>query len=128
MKLIIATLIFIGVSVVSFIFILSTYDNIQIEKQLKANKGINIREIPDGIYRGNYEYVTLEITFKNGRISTIDIIENRTSPYAKAAEGILESVIDTQMLDVDVISGATFTSEAILKAVEDSFFIALKNK
>lgn len=128
MKFIVALIIFAGLSIVSFFFIISIYNNIQADRQLKGNKGMDIRVIKDGIYRGNYEYVTLDINFQDGEIKTIEIIENRDSPYAKAAERVVENVIDSQMIDVDVISGATFTSEAILKAVEDGFIVATKNE
>jgi uncharacterized protein with FMN-binding domain len=36
------------------------------------------------------------------------------------AEGVVKSILDQQKNDVDVVSGATTTSKALLKAVENA--------
>jgi uncharacterized protein with FMN-binding domain len=38
----------------------------------------------------------------------------------KPAEVITEKVIETQSLQVDVVSGATYSSKVILKAIENA--------
>lgn len=52
------------------------------------------------------------------------MLENRDGKYAKKAEKIIDEVLREQTLDVDVITGATRTSKAILKEIER----ALKKK
>jgi uncharacterized protein with FMN-binding domain len=78
---------------------------------------------PDGVYRGSYKVgpveATVDVALSNAAISGITIIEHNCSPFGKPAEAITQRVIDRQSLDVDAISGATASSKAILKAVEE---------
>jgi len=80
----------------------------------------------DGTYRGNYVLsgspvkVTLDVTVKDNNITAIKIIKHFCSPIGKKAEKIIESVIKRQSLNVDAVSGATGSSKAILKAVENA--------
>jgi len=81
---------------------------------------------PDGTYRGIYDLsgtpvkVTLDVTVQRGTINGINIIEHFCSPIGKKAEKIIERIIEEQSLGIDAISGATASSKAILKAVEDA--------
>ncbi|MDD3095996.1 MAG: FMN-binding protein, partial [Candidatus Marinimicrobia bacterium] len=78
----------------------------------------------NGNYRGNFSYgdftCVVEEFVSNTRIETINILENRDSEYAKMAEGVAEKVLRRQGNDVDVVSAATATSKALLKAVENA--------
>ena len=80
----------------------------------------------DGIYRGTYDLsgtpvkVTLDVAVQNENITGINIIKHACSPIGKKAEKIIERIIEEQSLDIDVISGATGSSKAILKAVENA--------
>jgi uncharacterized protein with FMN-binding domain len=81
---------------------------------------------PDGLYRGNYALsgtpvkVVLDVTVQDMNITSIKIIEHSCSPIGKKAEKIIERIIERQSLNVDAISGATGSSKAILKAVENA--------
>jgi len=81
----------------------------------------------DGVYRGFYDLsgtpvkVTLDVILQNNRIINIEIIEHLRSPVGKKAENIIGQIIERQNLDIDAISGATASSKAILKAVENAF-------
>jgi len=81
---------------------------------------------PDGVYRGDYDLsgtpvkVTLDVTVQNENITAINIIKHFCSPIGKKAEKITEKIIEQQSLNVDAISGATGSSKAILKAVENA--------
>jgi uncharacterized protein with FMN-binding domain len=80
----------------------------------------------DGVYRGSYDLsgtpvkVTLDVTVQDQNITDVSIIKHRCSPIGKKAEKIVERIIEQQRLDVDVVSGATGSSIAILKAIEDA--------
>ena len=80
----------------------------------------------EGIYRGNYHLsgtpvkVTLDVTIQHGNINSINIIEHICSPIGKKAEKIIERIIEEQSLGIDAVSGATGSSKAILKAVENA--------
>jgi len=80
----------------------------------------------DGIYRGNYDLsgtpvkVILDVTVKDHKITGIKIVEHSCSPIGKKAEKITDRIIEAQSLDIDVVSGATGSSKAIIKAVENA--------
>ena len=84
---------------------------------------INISDIPDGVYVGEYDvdfiYAKVEVTVQNGEIANINILEHRHE-RGKTAEVITDSIIDEQKIDVDTISGATNSSTVIKKAVENA--------
>lgn len=84
---------------------------------------INISDIPDGVYVGEYDvdfiYAKVEVTVENGKIVNINILEHRHE-RGKAAETVIEKIIDEQKIDVDAISGATNSSTVIKKAVENA--------
>ena len=81
---------------------------------------------PDGVYRGNYDLkgspvkVTLDVTVRDEKITAIKIVKHVSSPIGKKAEKITERIIEKQDLGVDAVSGATGSSKAILKAVENA--------
>ena len=77
----------------------------------------------DGIYIGEANQfpikVKVEVNIHNQRITTLTLLENQTGEV-QSAVGILDHVLDAQTLDVDVITGATYSSILILKAIEDA--------
>jgi len=81
---------------------------------------------PDGEYRGFYDLsgtpvkVTLDVTVQDENIAAIKIVKHSCSPIGKKAEKITERIIEQQSLGVDAVSGATGSSVAILKAVENA--------
>jgi len=62
----------------------------------------------------------VQVTVVSHQIKEIAIIKNRTARHAKMAEDIVKSILGQQKNDVDVVSGATTTSKALLKAVENA--------
>lgn len=96
---------------------LETVRNIEIEN-------VNLEEIDDGLYKGEFTYSSftyiVEVKVESHKISNINIINNRDTKYSKNAEEVVTRVIQKQALDVDVISGASTTSKALLKAIENA--------
>jgi uncharacterized protein with FMN-binding domain len=86
----------------------------------------NLALIADGVYRGNFDYTstpvkaTVDVTVQGHRITKIDIVKHFRSPVGKKGEKITDLIVERQSLDVDVISGATISSETLLKAVENA--------
>ena len=80
----------------------------------------------DGVYRGNYDLsgtpvdVTLDVTIQDHKIIGIKMVKHICSPIGKKAEKIIDQIITIQSLDVDAVSGATGSSKAIIKAVENA--------
>jgi fumarate reductase flavoprotein subunit len=80
-----------------------------------------------GIYmaesRGLMGRITVEVTFSEDSIINITLIECHESvdmfeEVAYAVTSIPAAIVDRQTLLVDAVSGATYASNAILKAVE----------
>jgi len=77
----------------------------------------------DGSYEGNSKVgpvrVTLRISVNDAQITSIELIKHFNG-RGKKAEEIIPLIIEKQSLEVDIISGATASSKAILKAAEDA--------
>jgi uncharacterized protein with FMN-binding domain len=83
----------------------------------------DLSAISDGVYRGNSKVgpvrVTLDVTVQDRVMTSIEIIRHFNG-LGKKAEAIVPAIIEAQSLTVDVVSGATGSSKAILKAVENA--------
>jgi uncharacterized protein with FMN-binding domain len=81
----------------------------------------DLSKVADGAYRGNSRVgpvrVTVEVAMKDKAITGITIIRHFNG-LGKKAEAIVPRIVEKQSLEVDVISGATASSKAILQAVE----------
>ena len=66
--------------------------------------------------------MTVEVTVKGGKITSIEILEtNDDSAYLDKAKGLIDEIISKQTTDeVDTVSGATYSSNGIISAVEDA--------
>lgn len=62
----------------------------------------------------------------NGKITKISVLEQQEDRdwYFKAKRGVIKQILEKQSTNVDIVSGATCSSQGIIDAVED----ALKNK
>lgn len=86
-------------------------------------ENINISNVEDGTYVGICQnkilFGVVQVEVVDKEITTIQVLEHKQS-YMEQAESIADSVIQKQSLEVDAISGATLTSDTILKATEDA--------
>jgi len=82
-----------------------------------------LQNAPDGVYYGEYKngivLARVEVTIRDHVIVDIEILEHRNG-RGQAAEYIVNDVMETQSTDVDVVSGATYSSTTILKAIENA--------
>jgi uncharacterized protein with FMN-binding domain len=85
---------------------------------------VSITSIPDGAYIGTYKSGRwtneLTVTVKNHKITKIDVEKDVRIPKPEWREQLFNNVIEKQSLDVDIVSGATVTSKAYLKSIEDA--------
>jgi uncharacterized protein with FMN-binding domain len=78
----------------------------------------------DGIYTGTAEGfggdITVQLTIENGRITAAEILsaQDETPAYLSRAEALLTTMQTAQSPDLDVISGATYSSNGILEAAK----------
>ncbi len=81
----------------------------------------DLSRIPDGTYTGSYSSfrwtTTVQVTVKDHSISEIDATKLQ-SGRAPLVNDLTEDVCEAQDNDVDVVSGATASSNAFLKALE----------
>lgn len=93
-----------------------------------------IGEIPTGEYddrtlegkaygANEEEPIKVEVVLSDGKIADIIIIDHAETPDISepAFEHIPQAIIETQNIEVDTVSGATKTSEGIIRAVADAF-------
>ena len=84
---------------------------------------VNMNEVEDGVYIGKAETtlvkVEVEVEVLNHKISEIKIIRHDNGRGAKA-EQITKDMIVKNTYDVDVISGATTSSEVFKSAVSNA--------
>ena len=108
----------------------ATYSSQTVARAVDAGLSLLIAEqkagLQDGTYQGQAEgaqgEIVLEITVENGDIVDVEIIEeSETEHLAKPAyEELEEQLLVEQTADLDVVSGATYTSEAYMEAVQQA--------
>lgn len=90
---------------------------------------VDLTKIPDGEYEGYYEafpvMVKVRVSVSKHSIMDIELLKHRNG-QGKDAEVILTSIIKAQSVKVDTISGATYSSKVILKAVEIALLSSLE--
>jgi len=87
---------------------------------------VDVRSVPDGEYIGRHRVfpvsVKVNVIVVDGRIDRIDILRHFNG-RGEAGEGVVERVLQAQSLEVDAISGATYSSRVILKAIESALSV-----
>ena len=95
-------------------------------KERKSNENTITNTLKDGTFTGNGEgfrgNIEVEVLVKDGKIIEINIINSSDDKafLNKASKGIIEKIINEQNTDVDVVSGATYSSNGIINAVKDA--------
>ena len=100
--------------------------NLEALKDMEIAK-IDLNTIQDGVYSGSYSAfpvsVEVNVTVKAHRITSIEIMRHDNGQGAPA-EAIPGKVVEAQSLQVDSVSGATYSSRVILKAIEGALLSA----
>ena len=96
---------------------------------LKINH-VDLSGVSDGTYQGEYEAgrfkLTVQVTVKNGSIAKVDIMDfDKSGDVGKKIwESVygptIDRIVESQSPNVDIMSGATATTKALLKAVENA--------
>ena len=82
--------------------------------------------VPDGEYIGEFPFrqrylYRVKVIVKAGRIADIEVLENGTeNEYAEKGLGVIPRILQEQSPEVDAVSGATVTSKALMKCVENA--------
>lgn len=92
---------------------------------------VDLSRIPDGTYAGEFGYgnfaYAVDVTVIGHRITEILVTKNRDGEHARLAEEVADYVLDAQSVQVDAVTGATTTSKALLKAIENALWAAAAN-
>lgn len=85
---------------------------------------VDLAKVEDGTYFGSYQggrwSNEVEVTVSAHQISQIDVIKTVGFESPDTTDAIIRSVIEKQNTTVDTISGATITSKAYLKSIENA--------
>ncbi len=70
---------------------------------------------------GNLSYVTVECTFSETRLESVEIISQNETPilFSQVQENLIPSIVENQALGLDGITGATNSSRAVKEAIAD---------
>lgn len=88
-------------------------------------------EVPEGGYKdGTYQgsgtgfggTITVQVTVSDGKITAVDILSasGETGSYFASAQGVVSKVLSSQSPNVDAVSGATYSSNGIIQAVQNA--------
>lgn len=97
------------------------------KKAKKANAGdIDLSKIKDGTYEGQANgyrgLVKVSVTVKDHKITAIKVLSNSDDAafFNRASAGVIKNILAKQSLKVDVVSGAIYSSNGIIKAVKNA--------
>lgn len=94
-----------------------------IRDAVKKGPALDVTALPDGVYQGVGNglmgEITVQVALKGGVITEIEVLKhNDTDDYAKQAFGLIKIIKERQTLEVDVVSGATGSSQGLLEAIK----------
>lgn len=93
------------------------------EEQAQVAKGSF--DLTDGVYKGTGTGyagdITVAVQIKDKQIVAIDILSSSDdAAFFKRAQAVIDKIIEGQILDVDTVSGATYSSRGIISAVKNA--------
>lgn len=88
-----------------------------LEEKAKYKAGVY-----EGVGQGYGGEIVVQITLGDSEIEDIEVIvaDNEDAAYYNMAIDIITEIVETQSAEVDVVSGATYTSNGIIEAVENA--------
>ena len=98
-----------------------------------ASSSVSAGQYADGVYTGSgtgFRGETIvEVTVQNGLITDITETSKQDDDqfFYRAWTTVIEEIITAQAVEVDAVSGATFSSNSIMEAVSDALGLAFEN-
>ena len=99
--------------------------------ELETEKNsVKVNTFTDGEYTGTAAGfggdITVKVTVEGGKMTDIVIVsaEKETPSYLKRAKTVIDRMLETQSTEVDVVSGATYSSNGIINAVKNALIKA----
>ena len=85
-------------------------------------------DVKDGTYKGSANgyggKVTVNVTVSKKTMTAIDVVSapGETDSFFQRAKGVIDEMLTAQSTDVDVVSGATYSSNGIIGALKNALF------
>ncbi|WP_448903447.1 FMN-binding protein [Eubacterium sp.] len=108
----------------------SITDNIQNKQTANLNAILNKNENKNATYKDGEFYGTAQgfrgeikvsVVIKNGKIQSVKCISSQDDKaYFDKASNLMKKIVDKQSASVDVVSGATYSSNGIIGAVKNA--------
>lgn len=122
-SLILLAILLIRVSTMMFVFMNGMED----AKAIQINS-VDLSIVEDGGCIGSFDLTRwsyeIKLTVEDHKIITLDVVDDVMFKMDEVTKALFDRVIQNQSLDVDIETGATITSHAYLKVIEN----ALKGK
>ncbi|NLM40653.1 MAG: FMN-binding protein [Firmicutes bacterium] len=83
-------------------------------------------DLADGVYVGSAQgfggELTVSVTLAGGSMTAVEVTSHNDTPFIAdpAIKTLTKAIVEKQSADVDVVSGATFTSNGVMNAVKDA--------
>lgn len=99
--------------------------NVTTDNKEKTNVAKGSFDLADGVYKGTGTGyagdITVSVQIKDKQIVAIDILSTSDdAAFFNRAKAVIDRIIEGQTLDVDTVSGATFSSNGIISAVKNA--------
>jgi len=87
-------------------------------------RSVDFSQLPDGICEGQHKggrwSNKVRVTVASGKVTGIEVVRDIWFRRPELTEQVVSDVIKSQSLEVDIVSGATVTTRAYLKAMENA--------
>ncbi len=122
-----AVKIFLGIIVGTVLFITIACIVVKIRMSSQVNDfdttPVEVGSVADGVYEGHSETdlvkVDVKVTVSEGEITDIELLRHECGK-GRPAENMIPSMISQNDVEVDAVSGATFSSAVIKDAVRNA--------
>lgn len=95
----------------------------KVAKTKKLSAKSKKKEWKDGVYTGSARgyggNINVRVTISGGKIKAVAVLSHKgeTPQFYEKAKGVMAEILKNQTTDVDVVSGATYSSGGIINAV-----------
>jgi len=99
--------------------------NVTTDNKEKTNAAKGSFDLADGVYKGTGTGyagdITVSVQIKDKQIVAIDILSTSDdAAFFNRAKAVIDRIIEGQTLNVDTVSGATYSSNGIISAVKNA--------
>lgn len=78
-------------------------------------------EVYRGVGNGHNGDIVVEMDVRDGDIIRLEVVETQESPFAvEIHDQMIQEVYETRSLELDTVTGATFTFDGTIEAIKDA--------